>query len=166
MKNINVIIETPKASIEKYAFDKKSGFFQLKKILPAGMSFPFDFGFIQQTEGEDGDPLDALVISELKSFPGCMMECRLIGAITAEETGEDGIVRNDRFLLVPVLSKQFEKLEKIEDMSQEELKELGNFFVQYNKAEGKEFHIIKMQDPKKAYQQIKKGHAELVKMPG
>src|SRR5215831_16272445 len=98
MKAIDIIIETPKRSSEKYAFDKKSGHFKLNKILPTGMMFPFDFGFIPDTKGGDGDPLDALVFSEFKSFPGCMLECRPIGAIIAEEISKKEKVRNDRFL--------------------------------------------------------------------
>ncbi|HMG83849.1 MAG TPA: inorganic diphosphatase [Ferruginibacter sp.] len=88
MKIINVVIETPKGSAQKYDYDKKTGFFKLEKILPAGMVFPYDFGFIPDTKGEDGDPLDVLVFSEFCSFPGCMIECRLIGGIKAEQSKE------------------------------------------------------------------------------
>jgi inorganic pyrophosphatase len=56
-KTIRVVVETPKGSTEKYAYDKKTGFFELKKILPSGMIFPFDFGFIPDTKGDDGDHL-------------------------------------------------------------------------------------------------------------
>ncbi len=88
MDTVTAVIETPKGNAEKYNYDPKTKFFKLKKILPTGMVFPYDFGFIPGTEGEDGDPLDIIVISEFESFPGCMVECRIIGAIIAEQTGK------------------------------------------------------------------------------
>src|ERR1700712_5031895 len=105
MKPVTAIIETPKGSGEKYNYDEKQRYFKLGKILPAGLVFPFDFGFIPDTKGEDGDPLDIIVISELASFPGCAMDCRIIGAIKAEQTEKNGeTLRNDRFLGVPEVS--------------------------------------------------------------
>jgi inorganic pyrophosphatase len=56
--------------------DDHTGYFKLSKVLPAGMNFPFDFGFIPHTKGEDKDPLDAVIISEFQSFPGAVVECR------------------------------------------------------------------------------------------
>lgn len=82
---MNLIIETPKGSSEKYDYDTQHHLFKLHKILPAGMVFPFDFGFIPGTKGEDGDPLDVLVISEFESFPGIMIDCRIIGCIKAKQ---------------------------------------------------------------------------------
>ena len=107
MKTITAIVETPRGSAQKYDYDPKNKWFELSKIMPAGMVFPFDFGFIPNTKGEDGDPLDIIIISELKSFPGCVMKCRIIGAITAEQTEKGETVRNDRFLAVPEVSQIF-----------------------------------------------------------
>jgi inorganic pyrophosphatase len=69
-KLIQVIIETPKGSRNKYAFDAKQKVFQLKKVLPAGMAFPYDFGFVPSTEADDGDPVDVLVLMDEPAFPG------------------------------------------------------------------------------------------------
>src|SRR4051812_40559441 len=82
---IHAIIETPHGSRNKYKYDKELDFFKLKKILPSGTSFPLDFGFIPYTEGEDGDPLDVLVITDFPTHPGCMVECRVIGILEAEQ---------------------------------------------------------------------------------
>ncbi|WP_431209985.1 inorganic diphosphatase [Puia sp. P3] len=90
MSNINVVIETPKGSAQKYDFEPGERFFKLKKILPSGMVFPYDFGFIPNTEGEDGDPLDVIVISEFHSLPGIMMKCRVLGGICAEQSDGKG----------------------------------------------------------------------------
>src|SRR4030095_6559475 len=154
MKSVPVIIETPKRSSEKYSFDKKTGYFKLKKILPNGMMFPFDFGFIPNSKGEDGDPLDALVISEFKSFPGCLIECRLIGAMLAEQSTKDETVRNDRYFFVPELSKQFAAIDEIKELPGEQLREIEDFFMQYNKAEEKQFKVLEIIKSKKAYKLI------------
>ena len=156
MKTIDIIIETPKGSSEKYSLDDKTGYFKLKKILPAGMVFPYDFGFIPHTRGEDKDPLDALVISEFKSFPACIMECRLIGAILAEQTENGKAIRNDRYFFIPALSKQFSDTKFITDLPKKETEELESFFVQYNRLEKKEFKIIETINAKKALKLIKK----------
>src|SRR6476620_8194389 len=93
--SIDIIIETPKGCRNKYAYDEKSRAFRLKKILPAGAVFPFDFGFIPDTKGEDGDPLDILVIMDEPAYPGCVVECYIIGALKAQQSEEQESVRND-----------------------------------------------------------------------
>jgi inorganic pyrophosphatase len=155
-KSVNIIIETPRGSTQKYAFDKKTGLFKLKKIMPAGMIFPFDFGFIPDTTGEDGDPLDAMIISEFASFPGCMIECRPIGVLKAEQKSKKEKIRNDRYFFVPVLSKQFEHIDSLDDMPENQLKEIEEFFIQYNKIEEKEFHVLGIESPKTAIKLLSK----------
>src|SRR3979409_2731360 len=76
-----VVVETPKDSRNKYAFDPERKVFELKKVLPAGMAFPYDFGFIPRTKAEDGDPVDVLVLMDEPAFPGVVLKCRLIGII-------------------------------------------------------------------------------------
>lgn len=95
-----MVIETPKGSRNKYAFDEKLRLFELKKVLPAGMEFPYDFGFVPSTKAEDGDPLDVLVLMDEPAFPGCLLKCRPIGVIEAEQgTGKD-CKRNDRIIAI------------------------------------------------------------------
>src|ERR1700734_1118039 len=115
---VDVVIETPKASAQKYDYDPESHFFRMSKILPSGMVFPYDFGFIPKTKGEDGDPLDVIVISEFNSFPGIMMKCRIIGGIKAEQSEKKGkkTIRNDRFLAIPKCSNIFQKVERMHDL--------------------------------------------------
>jgi len=96
---LNVVVDTPKGSRNKYKFDERQGQWRLGKVLPQGMSFPYDFGFIPSTRGEDGDPVDVLLLSDVPSFPGCIIPARLIGVIEAEQTEGEKTVRNDR--LVP-----------------------------------------------------------------
>jgi inorganic pyrophosphatase len=153
MNCVDVVIETPKGSTEKYDYDPGSHFFQLKKILPSGMVFPYDFGFIPDTKGEDGDPLDVIMISEFSSFPGIMVHCRIIGGIMAEQSekaGKKKMIRNDRFLAIPKCSNIFEKVRSIDDLPDKIMKELEVFFTNYNQIEGKEFRVVKKMDAREA----------------
>jgi inorganic pyrophosphatase len=159
MKSIDVVIETPKGSALKYTYDPKTHFFELKKILPSGMVFPYDFGFIPGTKGDDGDPLDMIVISEFESFPGCKMKCRVIGGIMAEqskEKGKDKMIRNDRFIAIPDASSIFENIIAVSDLPANIMKQLENFFANYNRAEGKAFEVLKLLGPKEAMQLMEK----------
>ncbi|HVG13498.1 MAG TPA: inorganic diphosphatase [Chitinophagaceae bacterium] len=143
MQPITAIVETPKGSPQKYDWDEELRLFKLSKILPAGLQFPFDFGFIPGTRGEDGDPLDVIIISEVKSFTGCCMDCRVIGAITADQTERDGkTVRNDRFLAVPEVSQLFKNVHSFTDLPEDILKQLEAFFKNYNEQAGKEFQPL------------------------
>jgi inorganic pyrophosphatase len=158
MKSIDVVIETPKGSAQKYDYDEKSHFFKLKKILPSGMVFPYDFGFIPETKGEDGDPLDVIVISEFNSFPGIMIKCRIIGCIKGEQSDEKDprkMIRNDRFLAVPKCSNTFQKVRKMEDLPDQIVDDLKAFFTNYNKIEGKKFKTIGKLDPEEALKLIR-----------
>ena len=156
MKTITAIVETPKGSAQKYDYDEKNKWFELKKIMPAGMVFPFDFGFIPGTKGEDGDPLDIIIISELKSFPGCAMKCRVIGGICANQTEKNNkTVRNDRFLAIPEASHLFAEVKSIDDLPKDVIEQLENFFINYNEEAGKKFEPLKNIDAKEAYKLIK-----------
>ena len=84
-KKIHVIIETPKGSRNKYAFDPQQKVFLLKRVLPAGMTFPYDFGFVPSTKAEDGDPTDVLVLMDEPAFPGCLLKCRIVGIIEGKK---------------------------------------------------------------------------------
>src|SRR3954463_28871 len=158
MDAIPVIIETPKGSAFKYTYEPKKHLFKLSKVLPAGMTFPFDFGFIPDTKGEDGDPLDIIVIAEFESFAGCIMDCRVIGGIKAEQTERDGKTqRNDRFIGVPVVSQLFADINSTEDFPKKIMEQLEAFFKNYNELSGKQFKSLGSMSPEEAYELIKKG---------
>ena len=151
MKPVTIIIETPKGSAQKYDYDEELKCFKLNKILPAGMVFPFDFGFIPGTKGEDGDPLDIIVISEIKTFTGCAMDCRIVGAIQAAQTERDGeSMRNDRYIGIPVESTMFKMANTLADLPKNIIKELEGFFINYNIAAGKKFKVLKRVNAKEA----------------
>jgi inorganic pyrophosphatase len=93
---------TPKGSLTKFKYDDESGLFLFDKAMPTGQTFPFDFGFLPSTLGDDGDPLDVLVLTEEPTFVGCLIHGKLLGVIEAEQ-GENGETdRNDRLIAVPL----------------------------------------------------------------
>lgn len=102
--HLNVIIETPKGSRNKYKYDQKHRLCALSKILPTGNTFPYDFGYIPSTAGQDGDPLDVLVLMDEVVFPGCLITARLIGVIKAEQTDDGDKIRNDRLLALALIA--------------------------------------------------------------
>src|ERR1700758_2382069 len=97
---IRVVIETPKGSRNKYAFNPNEGVFELKRVLPAGMEFPYDFGFVPSTRADDGDPVDVLVLMDEPAFAGCVLKCRIIGVIEGEQGTKKTRIRNDRIVAV------------------------------------------------------------------
>ncbi|GGE98067.1 inorganic diphosphatase [Hymenobacter cavernae] len=157
-QNFNVIIETPKGSRNKFAYEPELELLQLKGVLPEGSSFPYDFGFIPSTQGEDGDPIDVLVLMDAPAFPGCMLEVRLIGAIEAEQTENDGRVeKNDRLLAVSAVSRQHQHIQDIKDLSPQLLHEIEHFFHSYNEAKGGEFKPIRRSGAKQAAKLVAQG---------
>ena len=154
---LNVIIETPKGSRNKYTWDEELGLFKLTGILTAGHSFPYDFGFIPNTKGEDGDPLDVLVLMDEPAFPGCYLKARLIGSIEADQTEHNGDVeKNDRLIAVASESKTKKHINSIHDLDETLLHEIEHFFISYNEARGKKFKPMGRADAEKARASIEK----------
>ena len=152
------IIETPKGSRNKFDYDPASNLFMLGGLLPEGMMFPFDFGFVPSTMGDDGDPLDILVLMDACAHVGCLIEVRLIGVIMAEQIQKKGKKKtNDRLLGVAVHSYSHEDIESIDDVSNSLLGQLEEFFISYNKQRGKKFSVKGMGGPKNAIRFLKQG---------
>ena len=152
-----VIIETPKGKRNKFDYDPDSNLFKLGGLLPEGMMFPFDFGFVPSTLGGDGDPLDIMVLMDAPAHVGCLIEVRIIGVIEAKESSDDGMERNDRLLGVAIHSYEHEGLETIDDVSSTLMSQVEEFFVSYNKQRGKKFKILGTSGPRRAIKCIKDG---------
>jgi inorganic pyrophosphatase len=151
------IIETPKGSRNKFDYDPDSGLFMLGGLLPEGMMFPFDFGFVPATLGDDGDPLDILVLMDAPAHVGCLIEVRIIGIIEAEQTEHGKTVSNDRLLGAAIHSYDHEGLESINDVSTTLLDQLEQFFISYNKQRGKKFRVTGIGGSKKSLTFLKAG---------
>ncbi len=151
---LQVIIETPKGCRNKYAFDAKQEIFMLKAALPAGMVFPYDFGFIPRTLGGDGDPLDVLVLMDEPAYPGIALLTRLIGVIEGEQVVKNKTTRNDRLIAVAETAHIYSDLKKLKDVPEETLREIEDFFVNYHKLQGKKFKPLARKGPKAAFSLI------------
>lgn len=138
-EELNVIIETPQGSRNKYKFDEEKEIFMLGGILPLGASFPFDFGFIPNTLGEDGDPLDVLLLMDEPAFPGCLVPSRLLGVIEAEQTEDGKTERNDRLIAVACKSLTHDHINSLDDLNENLIEQIEHFFISYNDAKGKAF---------------------------
>ena len=151
------IIETPKGSRNKFDYDPDTNLFMLGGLLPEGMMFPYDFGFIPSTLGGDGDPLDILVFMDAPAHVGCLIEIRLVGVMSAEQIQDGQKESNDRLLGVAIHSYAHEGIQTIDDVSKTVLSQIEEFFVSYNKQRGKKFRVTGTGGPKKAIQFLRDG---------
>jgi len=139
---IQVIIETPKGSRNKFAYDEQQNIFIVKKVLPAGMSFPYDFGFLPRTQAPDGDPIDVLLLMDEPAFPGIAVRARLIGIIQGEQVEGKKKNRNDRLLAVAEMNHEYAYIKKLSDLPDKFVHELEEFFVNYHRLEGKQYKLL------------------------
>jgi inorganic pyrophosphatase len=152
---LQVIIETPAGSRSKFAYDPDQGIFALKKVLPAGMVFPYDFGFLPQTIAADGDPLDVLLLMDEPAFPGCAVRARLIGVIEGEQIDGKEKIRNDRLVAVAEANHMYANVRKLKDLPSKWVKELQDFFVNYHNLEGKKYRLLGCKGGDTAFRLIK-----------
>lgn len=153
---LNVVIETPRGSRNKYKYDEATGLFILGKILPAGSFFPVDFGFVPGTKAEDGDPLDVMVYTEDALVTGCLAQCRPIGIIQVEQSKNGKQVRNDRVVAIPTLSKVYEHIRVIDELPKALVKEWVTFFAYYQQMNGNSFRVLDIKDGDAAMEAVKK----------
>ena len=148
--DLTVIIETPRGSQNKYTYDGPAYAFRLGGVLPAGAVFPYDFGFVPSTLGQDGDPLDVLVLMDAAAFTGCIVASRLIGVIEAEQTEHGRTERNDRLVAVATKSITHSSLRDLSDLNEDLLGQIEHFFESYNSAKGKTFKALGRFGPERA----------------
>ncbi|MFL6540762.1 MAG: inorganic diphosphatase [Chthoniobacterales bacterium] len=154
--NLLVIVDTPKGSRNKFAWDEKRRLFELTGILPAGAVFPYDFGFIPKTRGGDGDPLDVLILMDEPAFTGCLVATRLLGVIEAEQTEKGKTQRNDRLIAVSASSRTNGHLKTLGDLNDKLIDEIEHFFISYNAAKGKKFKPLGRFGPERARKLVMK----------
>ena len=162
-RECRAIIETPKTGRNKFKYDPDTNLFTLSGLLPEGMSFPFDFGFIPSTQGQDGDPLDVMVLMDEPAHVGCLLDVRIVGVIEAEQTEHGKTVRNDRLLAVAIHSYSHEKVKSIDEIEDSLLDQVEQFFVNYNKQRGKKFKVKHCGGPKRAMEAIEQGMKQFKK---
>ena len=154
---INVVVETSRDSRTKLAYDPDRDAFVVKKVLPQGMIFPFDFGFIPSTKGGDGDPLDVLVPMEEAMPPGTIVPARLIGVIEAIQTEEGESETNDRLIAVAEAHEIFSDVKQLSDLPESIVAQIEEFFVNYNQQSGKTFEPKGRHGKRRATKILEKG---------
>jgi inorganic pyrophosphatase len=155
---VQVIIETPAGSRNKFSFDVEQGIFAHKKTLPAGMAFPYDFGFLPRTIAPDGDPIDVLLLMDEPAFPGISVKGRLLGVIEGQQLDGKKKVRNDRLVVVSEETHRYANVKKLKDLPGEWINEVQEFFVNYHDMEGKKYQLLGTKGVKEAMELIRKAH--------
>ena len=155
--DLHVIVDTPKDSRNKYKFDERLGLFKLGGVLPVGTFFPFDFGYVPNTLGGDGDPLDVLILMDEPAFVGCLIPSRLIGVIEAEQTEDGKTETNDRLIAVASNSRTHKDIKSINDLNKTLVDEIEHFFISYNEAKGKKFEPLGRFGAQKAKKIVEEG---------
>ena len=159
-----MVIETPKGSRNKYSYDEDTGAFDLGWVLPPGLSFPYDFGFIPSTIADDGDALDVLVLLDVPVAVGCVVTGRVIGAIQAKQRAHGGKwIRNDRLLAVARHAHTHQHIKSLDDLRPHMVDEIQEFFIDYNRMREREFRPLEICGAKKAHKLIKKASKALTR---
>ena len=147
---LHVVIETPKNCRNKFKYDPDLGTFTLSKVLPEGMVFPYDFGFVPCSKAEDGDPVDVLLLMDEPVFPGCVVPSRLVGVLEAEQKEDGHKERNDRLVAIAIASREHSDVKTIADLNDKMIKEIEQFFMNYNQQSGKQYKSLGQKGPKQA----------------
>lgn len=154
---IHVVVETPRDIRHKYAFDPELGIFKLKLTIAEGLQWPYDYGFVPATRGDDGDPLDAVFLCDEPTFVGCLVEARLLGIIRLEKNGEE----NDRLVTcarrIDGLAQSTDAYQDLDDLPKESIKSLCRFLVEYSAEEGNAMKFKGVARRKPALDAIKTG---------
>ncbi|MEL6159349.1 MAG: inorganic diphosphatase [Cyanobacteria bacterium J06627_32] len=135
---VNVLIEIPAGSKNKYEFDKDLNAFALDRVLFSSVQYPYDYGFIPNTLADDGDPLDGMVMMDQPTFPGCVIAARPIGMMEMIDGGD----RDEKILCVPAEDPRYNNVKTLDDVEQHRLDEIAEFFASYKNLEKKEVEIL------------------------
>jgi inorganic pyrophosphatase len=155
--DVHVVVETPRGSRAKFAYDPKLETFALTKSLLTGRTYPHDWGFIPSTKADDGDRLDIMIIHDAATFPGLVVTCRVIGVLQIEQKSKNKFERNDRLFAVPRRSHSEQAIKDVRDISTPVQQELEKFFIATDELEDKKLKILGWKGPKVEVQSIKNG---------
>jgi inorganic pyrophosphatase len=154
-KVINVIVEIPKGSKNKYEIDKESGLIKLDRAMKSAQDYPFDYGFVPQTLWEDGDALDVVLLTTYPLHPGILVEARPIAVMHMIDGGEG----DDKVIAVPKNDPRWEEAHDLTDVNKHTIKEIKHFFETYKTIDGKKVEITGVEGREAAYEAVRKGLA-------
>jgi inorganic pyrophosphatase len=139
---LNVLIEIPAGSKNKYEFDKDLNAFALDRVLYSSVQYPYDYGFVPNTLADDGDPLDGIVLMDQPTFPGCVIPARPIGMLEMIDGGD----RDEKILCVPDKDPRYAQVKRLADIAPHRLDEIAEFFRSYKNLEKKVTEILGWKD--------------------
>ena len=151
---VNAVIEIPKDSVNKYEYDKQLHVFKLDRTLFSPVHYPGDYGFIPCTLGQDGDPLDVLVLVEAPSFPGCLIEVRPIGVLQMVDQGK----KDEKILAVAASDPLYRDVKDYSQVFSHTTREIEHFFTIYKDLEGKKTEMAGWADADVARKIVTEGH--------
>lgn len=152
---IDVLIEIPKGSNNKYEYDKEKKAFRLDRVMYSPVYYPADYGFLENTLADDGDPLDAMVLTTHPTFPGCIITAKVIGMFIMED--EKG--RDEKIMSVPKDDPRFNNINSLYDLEEHILREYRHFFSVYKDLEEKKVKIHGWAGIEEALEVIEKSKA-------
>jgi inorganic pyrophosphatase len=146
------MVESPRGSSVKFKYDPDDDVIMLSRPLPAGLTFPYDWGFVPSTKAADGDPLDALILWDGTSYPGVIVPCRVIGVLNVEQTNvhSQRRERNDRLAVLPTKAPRQEGITSVFDVTTRVREEIEQFFRHAVAFEGKDLTLLGWQGPTEA----------------
>jgi inorganic pyrophosphatase len=157
-KNIlRCVVETPAGSSCKLDYDPETKAFELAHDLIKGLTYPYDFGFLPSTLGEDGDPLDVMLIHDATTVPGLLVPAKLIGVLELIQNEDGKAIRNDRVFAVPIKSHREDDIRDVDDLSKRTRRELEKFFIATDELEDKKLEILGWKGPKAAEKLVQEG---------
>jgi inorganic pyrophosphatase len=156
---LNVVVESPRGSGVKLKYEPELDAMTLTRPLPLGVVFPCEFGFVPGTRAEDGDPLDAVVLLDVGTFPGVVLRCRPIAIVRVSQKSKDGRVRNDRVVTIAEDDRRREHVKEGRDLSKRERDELDAFFAAAVALEGKDLQLLGWGDARAARAAVEKARA-------
>ena len=154
--HIYAVVETPRGSSCKLEFDPKLGVFTLAKPLMAGLTYPYDWGFVPSTKADDGDPLDVLVIHDSATYPGLVLRCKPIGILEVVQMAKGKKERNDRLFAVPDRAPFEGDLLDVRRLPSRAVEELEQFFSATDALEAKQLKFLGWHGPGRAIKMIKR----------
>lgn len=134
---MNVIIEIPKFSKNKYEIDKETGIIALDRVMHTAQDYPFDYGFVPQTHFDDGDALDVVLVTTYPLAPGILVKARPVAIMEMIDGGE----RDDKIVAVPIDDPRFTEVHDLADLNKHFIKEMTHFFETYKKVQNKEVSV-------------------------
>lgn len=155
-QHVYAVVETPRGSHAKLKYDSSLHVFTLSKPLLAGLTYPYDWGFIPSTKADDGDPLDVLIIHDAATYPGLVLRCVPIGVLEMEQKDKRKKQRNDRIFVIPDRSPFEGDLRDIRHMPKRAIRELERFFQATDALEAKDLEFLGWRGPGEATKLVKK----------